>query len=247
MTRRVELDLLEHDGVMERPQDAPAAPAGEPEQAPGVERRRSLLLRLRALFQQILLRLKFKRPEIPFNWKALLQFKWPAIPFDWKALLSFKRAGTAFSWKSFLSWKILVSAGVAVILIATVIVTTALFRQKEAERIAAEQQKQMASAIPLVHEAVFSDFRIDLKDARGHYRFLQCDITLEFQAALEMTEDRKVEIRKVIYLAARKKGQDLIRVSDSGSRFKKEMHDELRNLLGEGALKGIYITRYVLL
>jgi len=56
-----------------------------------------------------------------------------------------------------------------------------------------------------------------------------------------------VEIRKIIYMSAKKKGPELIRVSDSGERFKKEMRGELRDLLGEGALKDVYITRYVLI
>ncbi len=105
----------------------------------------------------------------------------------------------------------------------------------------------MASAVPVVHEAAFPDFSIDIKDARGQYRFLQCDITLEFQSGVELTEDRKAEIRKVIYLAARKNGSELIRATDSGRRLKKEMREELRSLLGESALKEIYFTRYVLI
>jgi flagellar basal body-associated protein FliL len=110
---------------------------------------------------------------------------------------------------------------------------------------AAEKAKQAALAVPIVQEAVFPDFSIDIKDARGQYRFLQCDITLEFQTGVELTEDRKAEIRRVIYWAAQKKGPELIRVSDSGSRLKKEMHNDLRSLLGEDTLKEIYITRYV--
>jgi flagellar basal body-associated protein FliL len=205
---------------------------------------------------------RIKNPETPFSWKSLLdvpknvlsRIKNPETPFSWKTLLNipknilsrFNDPETPFSWKSLLSWKILVPAGIAVVLIAVGSVFYIQSRQEEAAQMAAEKAKQMASVL-VVHEAVFPDFSIDIKDARGQYRFLQCDVTLEFQAGVELTEDRKAEIRKVIYRAAQKKGQELIQVSDAGSRLKNEMHGELRDLLGEGALKNIYFTRYVLI
>ena len=176
------------------------------------------------------------RASLFFRFRNLLQ----------KTLSRFKRPDVPFSWKSLLSWKVIVAASVVVVLIAAASVSYVLFKQKEAEQAAAEQKNRTA-AVSTVHEAVFPDFSIDLKDAQGRYRFLQCDVTLEFQSAVELTEDRKVEIRKVIYLSAKKKGPELIRVPDSGDRFKKEMREELRDLLGEGTLKDIYITRYVLI
>jgi flagellar basal body-associated protein FliL len=234
MARRVELDLLDQDRLAEIPLDGGAAPAGadgEPGQAREV--RASLPFRFRNILQGVL------------NLKGILsRFKGPETPSTWKSLLS---RMSQLHWKSMLSWKVLVPAGVAVALIAAGSVSYLLWRQKEAAQVAAEKAKQMAATVPVVREAVFPDFSVDIKDARGQYRFLQCDITLEFQAGVELTEDRKAEIRKVIYLAAQKKGQELIRSSDSGSRLKKQMHDELRNLLGEDALKDIYFTRYVLL
>ena len=177
------------------------------------------------------------RASLSFRFRNLLR----------KTLSRFKRPEVPFSWKSLLSWKVIVAAGMAVVLIAAASVSTVLFRQKEAEQAAAEQKQRATAVVSTVHEAVFPDFSIDLKDAQGRYRFLQCDVTLEFQSAVELTEDRKVEIRKVIYLSAKKKGPDLIRVPDSGDRFKREMREELRDLLGEGTLKDIYITRYVLI
>jgi len=177
------------------------------------------------------------RVSLCFRFRNLLQ----------KTLFRFKRPDAPFSWKSLLTWKVLVPASIAVVLIAAASVSYVWIKQKEAEQVAAEQKKRAAAAVATVHEAVFPDFSIDLKDAQGRYRFLQCDVTLEFQSAVELTEDRKVEIRKVIYLSAKKKGPELIRVPDSGDRFKKEMREELRDLLGEGTLKDIYITRYVLI
>jgi|PlaIllAssembly_1097288.scaffolds.fasta_scaffold30150_2 flagellar basal body-associated protein FliL len=178
------------------------------------------------------------RASLSFRFRNLLQ----------KTRFRFKRPDAPFSWKSLLTWKVLVPASTAVVLIAAASFSCVWIKQKEAEQVAAEQMKRVAAvAVSRVHEAVFPDFSIDLKDTQGRYRFLQCDVTLEFQSGVELTEDRKVEIRKVIYLSAKKKGPELIRVPDSGDRFKREMREELRELLGEGTLKDIYITRYVLI
>jgi flagellar basal body-associated protein FliL len=233
MARRVELDLIEQEKLTEIPLDGSPPTGADGETGQAHEVRSSLPFRFRNILQGVL------------NLKGILnRFKSPETPFSRKTLLSWT---SQLSWKSMLSWKVLVPAGVAVAIVAAGAVSYLQFRQKEAAQVAAAKAKQMAAAVPVVREAVFPDFSVDIKDARGQYRFLQCDITLEFQAGVELTEDRKVEIRKVIYLAAQKKGQELIRVSDSGSRLKKEMHNELRNLLGEDALKDIYLTRYVLL
>jgi len=177
------------------------------------------------------------RVSLRFRFRNLLQ----------NTLARFKRPDVAFNWRSLLRWKVLVPAGAAVALLVSASAVYVLTQKQEAARLAAEQKSLAASTVPVVREAVFADFSIDLKDAQGRYRFLLCDVTIEFQSEVSLTEDRKVEIRKIIYMSAKKKGTALIRVSDSGERFKKEMRSELRDLLGEGALKDIYITRYVLI
>jgi flagellar basal body-associated protein FliL len=238
---------MEQEDAAEPQQNVPAMPPGGPSQASVPERPPSLLSRLRTLFVNVLLRIGLRRRGITFNWKSLLKLMSPAMIERLRAILAFARSDTPFAWKSLLSWKVLVPAGLAVVLVVTAVVSVVLYRQREAERAEAGKQIQTASAVPVVHEAAFPDFSIDIKDAHGRYRFLQCDVTLEFVAAVEMTDERRTDIRRIIYLAARKKGHELIRVSDSGIRFKKEVHDDLRHLLGEGALKDVYITRYVLL
>jgi len=177
------------------------------------------------------------RSSLLFRFRSLLH----------KTLGRFKRPEAPFNWRSLLSWKILVPAGAAVALLVSASVGYMHFRKQEAERIAAEKKNLAATIVPAAREAVFADFSIDLKDAQGRYRFLQCDVTIEFQSEVTLAEDRKIEIRKVIYLSAKKKGSELIRVSDSGERFKRQVRAELKGLLGEDALKDIYITRYVLI
>ena len=233
MARRVELDLIEQEKLAEIPPGESAPGDLDGETGLPLESRMSLPFRFRRILHGIL------------NLKGIVgRFTRPETPFSWEALLS---RFSQISWKSLLSWKVLVPAGVAIALIVAGSVSYVLHRQKEAAQIAAEKASQVAAAVPVVHEAAFPDFSIDIKDARGQYRFLQCDVTLEFRSGVELTEDRKAQIRKVIYLAARNRGQELIRAADSSKRLKKEMHDELRNLLGEDALKEIYFTRYVLI
>lgn len=177
------------------------------------------------------------RVPLRFRFRNLLQ----------NVLSRVKRPDVALDWKLLLSWKVLVPAGTVLILVAAGTGTVLYLRGQEQARLAAEVKKQAAAVVAPAREAVFTDFSIDLKDAEGRYRFLQCDVTLEFLSPMDLTEDRKVEIRKVIYLSAKKKGRDLIRVADSGERFKKEMRVELQELLGEETLKDIYITRYLLI
>jgi flagellar basal body-associated protein FliL len=177
--------------------------------------------------------------------RASLLFRFRSILLTFRA--RFRRAEEPFSWKTLLNWKILAAGLTAIALVAGSVGSFLFFRHQETERIAAEQKTQTVAARPVVREADFPDFSIDIKDGKGRYRFLQCDVTVEFREAVELTEDRKVEIRRVIYLAAKKKGPEWIASPDSGRRFKKDVREELRLLLGEGALKDIYVTRYVLI
>jgi flagellar basal body-associated protein FliL len=158
-----------------------------------------------------------------------------------------KRPDAPFDWRVLLNWKVFAAGFTGVLLVSAAVGSLVYFRHQEAERVATEQKAPAVAAPPVVREAAFPDFSIDLKDAKGRYRFLQCDVTLEFHEAVELTEDRKVEIRKVIYLAAKKKGSEWIASPESGKRFKKDVREELRGILGEGALKDIYVTRYVLI
>jgi len=162
--------------------------------------------------------------------KTLCRFRGPDAPFDWRALLN---------------WKILAAGLAAAVLVSGAVASFLHLRHQEAERIADARQTAAVAAVPAVHEAAFPDFSIDIQDGRGRYRFLQCDITVEFHRAVELTEDRKVEIRRVIYLAAKRKGPDWLGKPDSGSRFKKDVREELRGVLGEGTLKDVYVTRFV--
>jgi len=175
------------------------------------------------------------RASLLFRFRSLLA----------KTLARCGRPGVPFDWRALLNWKVLAAGFAGLLLLSAVAGSFVYFRHHEAERIAAGQQTAAVPAAQAVHAAAFPDFSIDVKDARGRYRFLQCDVTVEFHGAVELTEDRKVEIRRAIYLAAKKKGPEWIGRPDSGSRFKKDVGEELQSVLGEGTLKNVYLTRFV--
>ena len=146
-----------------------------------------------------------------------------------------------------LNWKVIAAGLAAAVFLSGAVASFLAVRHQEAERAAAGEQARAVAAVPAVREADFPGFSIDIKDAGGRYRFLQCDVTIEFHEVVELSEDRKVEIRRAIYLAAKKKGPEWIAGPDSGRRFKNDVREQLRGLLGEGALKDVYVTRYVLI
>ncbi|NPV05721.1 MAG: flagellar basal body-associated FliL family protein [Syntrophaceae bacterium] len=162
-----------------------------------------------------------------------------------RALGVFGRPGPSLGWRALLNWKVLAAGVTGLLLLSAAAGSLVYFRHQGEERITAGQQTAAVPAAPAVHEAVFPDFSIDVKDAKGRYRFLQCDVTVEFHGAVELTEDRKVEIRRAIYHAAKKRGPEWIGKPDSGSRFKRDVREELQSVLGEGTLKNVYLTRFV--
>lgn len=177
--------------------------------------------------------------------RASLLFRFRSILLT--SLPRFRRPEERFHWRVLLNWKVITAGLAAIVFVSVAVGSYLFFRHTDAGQTAAEQGARSVASAPALREAAFPDFSIDIKDAKGRYRFLQCDVTIEFHEAVELTEDRKVEIRRVIYLAAKKKGPEWIAGPESGKRFKKAVREELRSILGEGALKDIYVTRYVLI
>ena len=98
-------------------------------------------------------------------------------------------------------------------------------------------------------ESVFSfdNFTIDLKDPQGKYKLLICDVVLELNRPDMMTEEKKVVIRKTIYETARKKSPDLLSSSQAHRVFKRQISSELNSLMGQEAIRDVYVTKFVLL
>jgi len=100
--------------------------------------------------------------------------------------------------------------------------------------------------ISLKNIARLGGFVIDFEDDGGRYRVLMCDIalTLDKDGDVKSIENR-VDVRSTIYKTAKRKGCALLRLPKD--LLKKEINTELNNLLGEGTVKTIYFTEFVIL
>ena len=109
--------------------------------------------------------------------------------------------------------------------------------------------KAAPAAVPAAADSALavSDFTIDLRDAQGNIRFLLCDVVLEFHRGMELTEEKKVDIRRTIYAAAKRKSPDLMTSAQAHALFKREVSTELTRRLGKERVKGVYVTKFVLL
>ncbi|HOD35779.1 MAG TPA: flagellar basal body-associated FliL family protein [Syntrophales bacterium] len=109
--------------------------------------------------------------------------------------------------------------------------------------------KKGAATPAMALQSVFSfeNFTIDLKDPQGKYKLLICDVVLELNRPDVMTEEKKVVIRKTIYEAARKKSPDLLGSSQAHRVFKRQVSTALGSLMGQGVIRDVYVTKFVLL
>jgi flagellar FliL protein len=93
--------------------------------------------------------------------------------------------------------------------------------------------------------ALFDHFVVDVRDKKGDIRIAFCDIAIELEHPLASgAAGEQVEVRNVIYAVLKRKpifdglspeGRELI---------KTELKSELSRLLGEKAVKNVYITRF---
>jgi len=91
-------------------------------------------------------------------------------------------------------------------------------------------------------------FSVDLKDEYGNYRVLICDVALEMEQGREKAIKEKTELRKVVYRVIRANGVDVTRKSRKIiGRLLKDMENEANSILGQGAVKKAYFSKYTLL
>ncbi len=94
----------------------------------------------------------------------------------------------------------------------------------------------------------FKDFIIDLKDTSGKSKILICDV------AIDISDNRNVadlvnnkDVREIIYRTARGKSAVALRSLEERKRLKNEMARELDKMLGEGIVKNVYFTNYIIM
>lgn len=116
-------------------------------------------------------------------------------------------------------------------------------RKKES---AIKEGESLKKAIPAGEKMIlFDNFVVDVRDKKGDMRIAFCDIAVELEHPRAAgAADEQVEVRNVIYAVLKRK-QVLDGLSPEGRDLMKvELINELDRLLGEKAVKNVYITRF---
>ena len=94
----------------------------------------------------------------------------------------------------------------------------------------------------------FKDFIIDLKDNVGKSKILVCDVAIDVndnQNIAQLVNNK--DVREIIYRTAKGKSAVALRSLDERKRLKDEMAKELEKMLGEGIVKNVYFTNYIIM
>ena len=88
----------------------------------------------------------------------------------------------------------------------------------------------------------FNYFIVHLKDDRRKDRVLICDVVIELNREMKLSQKR-IELRKVIYNTLKK----LSGLSEIKRGLKGEIKSSLNNFMKDEIIKNVYFTRFVLL
>ena len=94
----------------------------------------------------------------------------------------------------------------------------------------------------------FNDFVIDLKDTSGKSKILFCDVAIDISEnynAAQLVNSK--DVRKIIYHTAKSKSAVALRSLEERKRLKNEITKELEKMLGEGIVKNVYFTNYIIM
>ncbi|MEN6620525.1 MAG: flagellar basal body-associated FliL family protein [Smithella sp.] len=92
------------------------------------------------------------------------------------------------------------------------------------------------------------DFIIDLRDKTGKSKILVCDFVLEVNSTENISGlENREDIRNIIYQTATGRSAVALRSVDERNKLKKELLRELNQLLGDGFIKNVYLTNYVIM
>jgi flagellar basal body-associated protein FliL len=105
---------------------------------------------------------------------------------------------------------------------------------------AGEQDKQ--------NTAYLKDFIIDLKDKNGKNRILLCDIAVDLNEEKDIVGlENNGDMRSIIYTTAKLRGAVALKSIEERRRLKKELLQEFNKMLGEGIVKNVYFTNYIIM
>ena len=105
-----------------------------------------------------------------------------------------------------------------------------------------------AAAPERTETVYFTDFMIDLKDARGDTHVLFCDIAFEVAAGVQGDlEGKNTVLRSAILKAARARSVVALRALEERKKLKKDLASAFDGILGEGSVKDVYFINYLII
>jgi len=94
----------------------------------------------------------------------------------------------------------------------------------------------------------FTDFIIDLKDAAGNSHVLICDVALEITDTGKDDRIQKITlIRGAIIKATQARSVVALRSVEERKKLKKDFAAALERILGDGSVKDVYFTNYLII
>ncbi len=94
----------------------------------------------------------------------------------------------------------------------------------------------------------FNDFIIDLKDKTGKSKILMCDVVFDVSEADKIGDlENRSDIRSLIYSTATGRNAVVLRSIEERKRLKQELLQELNKMLGDGIVKNVYFTNYLIM
>lgn len=147
---------------------------------------------------------------------------------------------------------IILSAGI--LICATVFSVSMYSRGKTVKNVPVTLLKQIAAppAVSTIRKEEIASLRgfvIHVKDAKGNYRTLICDIALALnnpEGDIKRFEQR-VDVRTLIYMTAKNRGASLLDSRDDRNQLRREISDKLNGLLGGNKVNAVYFTEFVIL
>ena len=116
---------------------------------------------------------------------------------------------------------------------------------------ATESGNTSAPVVPPTDKVItiyFNDFVIDLKDTSGKSKILVCDVAIDIsdnQNVAQLVNNK--DVRKIIYRTAKGKSAVALKSLEERKRLKNEITKELEEMLGEGIVKNVYFTNYIIM
>jgi flagellar basal body-associated protein FliL len=120
---------------------------------------------------------------------------------------------------------------------------------KELTALEAPSVQEHRAAAPEKTEIVyFTDFMIDLKDARGNSHVLICDVAFEIAERVQKDRmEKNTLLRNAIYRAAQTRSVVALRSTEERKKLKKDFSSALDGILGEGSVKDVYFVNYLII